>query len=171
MSFQRLSFNVDILITAKGSVYDFRNGMILGNWRVVEAPFSKVYIEPSTTATRHVITQHYFFLSHILESRKEIWHFIKSLIFSINILYLLFIFQLQNTNNLSENQFIQNKITFDLYTKPWQINAIISMYLIRIIPLQQLDTINKSQRHSHVSRGHLKEEAKILGSFHLFHQY
>ena len=114
MSFQRLSFNVDILITAKGSVYDFRNGMILGNWRVVEAPFSKVYIEPSTTATRHVITQHYFFLSHILESRKEIWHFIKSLIFSINILYLLFIFQLQNTNNLSENQFIQNKITFAL---------------------------------------------------------
>ena len=99
MSFQRLSFNVDILITAKGSVYDFRNGMILGNRRGVEAPFSKVYIEPSTKATRHAITQHYFFLSHILESRKEIWHYIKFLILLINILHLLFIFQLQNTNH------------------------------------------------------------------------
>ena len=105
--------NVDFLITAKGSLYDFRNDMILGNWRVVEAPFSKVYIEPSTEATRHVITQHYFFLSHILESRKEIWHYIKSLILLINILHLLFIFQLQNTNHLSENQFIPNRIMFD----------------------------------------------------------
>ena len=91
----------------------FRNDIILGNGRVVEAPFSKVYIEPSTKATRHVITQHYFFLSHILESRKEIWHYIKSLILLINILHLLFIFQLQNTNHFSENQFIHYKITFD----------------------------------------------------------
>ena len=52
---------VDILITAKGSLYDIKPDMILASWRVVEAPFSEVYTEPSTPATRHAITQHYFF--------------------------------------------------------------------------------------------------------------
>ena len=56
-----MTINVDILNTAEGSLYNLKSDMILDSWRVVEAPFSEVYTEPSTTATRHAITQHYFF--------------------------------------------------------------------------------------------------------------